>query len=537
VLPDVPAEYPDGPGQTYTPVNYDHAFHGPQRLRLALANSYNVAAVYTLQHVGVYGLVATGRAAGLSTWDDSSRFGLALTLGGGEARLLDLTAAYAAFANAGHARAVYAVSRVRDASGAVLYDASADPALRTPGAPLFGNRSADVAWLISDILSDDDARLPGFGAGSPLALSRPAAAKTGTTGDWRDNWTVGYTPDFVTGVWVGNNDNSSMRDSTGVTGAAPIWHDVMERIHQGLRARWFARPADLQQVEICARSGLLPTPACRERVREWFIPGTAPTARDTWQQDVAVDNASGLLACPDAPHDSYTLRNYLLLPAEYASWAATAGLPAPPAGFAPDCGRAAAGVPAGVDLAITSPAANAVLGGDVRVEGQAGGAALLDWTLAWGEGLDPHDWRAFAMGGPAPGPRALGVWPAGDRGGAYTLRLLARLRGGTTLEVRTRVNLDNVPPVVWLTYPTAGADLAAFRPGERAPLQAEALDNSGVAAVLFYADGRLLGRRDRAPWALTFEPAALGSGAHRLSAVAVDLAGIRSSPAEILVSR
>jgi penicillin-binding protein 1C len=542
VLPDVPAEYPDGNGQTYVPANYDHQFHGPQRVRQALANSYNVPAVYTLNHVGVFGLVQAGRAAGLTTWDESRRFGLALTLGGGEVRLLDLTGVYTAFANGGQVRSPYAIRRVTDSTGAVLYDTATDPARQTPGAPLFGAHSAGVAWIMGDILSDNDARLPEFGANSPLHLAgRWAAAKTGTTGDWRDNWTVGFTPDFVTGVWVGNSDNSAMRNSTGVTGAAPIWHDVMKRISQGRPARTLPRPPDLQQVEICAPSGLLPTPACHDRVREWFVPGTAPVATDTWLQDVAVDNASGDLACPGAPPASYTLRNYLLLPAEYAAWAASVSLPTPPIAFAGSCSSTATANPkpeAGVDLALTAPAANAVVGGSVTVQGRAGGPGLADWTLAWGEGASPREWHALATGaGAGINSELSAAWDTAGLGGVHTVRLLARLRDGDTLEVRNRLNLDNVPPTAWLTYPANGADLRALAAGERFPLQAEALDNSGVSAVLFYRDGTLLGRRDSPPWTLMVGAADLPPGAHTLSALAVDRAGNKSPPAAITIDR
>ncbi|MGI8588547.1 MAG: penicillin-binding protein 1C [Chloroflexia bacterium] len=534
VLPDTPASYPDGNGQTYVPTNYDHQFHGPQRLRQALANSYNVPAVYTLQHVGVYGLVQLGRAAGLTTWDESRRFGLALTLGGGEVRLLDLAGVYAAFADAGRARTPYAISRVTDSNGTVLYDAATDPTLAT-GAPLFGPHSAEIAWIISDILSDNDARMPEFGANSPLLLDRRAAAKTGTTGDWRDNWTAGFTPDYVTAVWVGNSDNSPMQNSTGVTGAAPIWHDVMQTIHLGLPERWFPQPPGVQQVEVCAKSGLLPGPACRERVREWFITGTQPTATDTWQQDVAVDNTTGLLACPGSPPASYSLRNYLLLPAEYSQWAAESGLPAPPTAYAPACSPTTGGTAAtaGVDLALAAPAANAVAGGRIAVRGQADGPGLLSWTLAWGEGADPRQWHTLATGGPAPGVRDLAAWESGALGGVHTLRLTAHLSGGGTLDVNSRINLDNIPPTCWITYPSPGADLRGFAAGERFPLQAEALDNAGIAAVLFYSDGRLLARRDAAPWTLMVAPADLGPGPHRLSVIAVDLAGNRSEAAEV----
>jgi len=293
-------------------------------------------------------------------------------------------------------------------------------------------------------------------------------------------------------------------------------------------------------VEICAPSGLLPSPACHERLREWFIAGTAPTTPDRWLQDVAVDNPSGLLACPSAPPASYTLRNFLLLPAEYAPWIASAALPTPPTSFAGACSGTTAGAPtvAGVDLALTSPTANAVAGGVITVQGRAGGLGLVGWTLAWGEGADPRSWQPVAQGNSSTdGNQPLGRWDTAGRGGVHTLRLTARLRDGSTLEVRNRVNLDNVPPTTWITYPANGSDLTGLAAGEQFPLQAEALDNSGVAAVLFRLDGQMLGRRDSPPWTLMVPAATLLPGPHRMIVTAVDLAGNPSAPAEIMVNR
>ena len=133
---------------------------------------------------------------------------------------------------------------------------------------------ARVAYQLTDILSDDRARIPTFGEGSVLNLTRPAAVKTGTTTDFRDNWTVGTTPDLVVGVWVGNADSEPMKGVTGVTGAAPLWRDVMETAHRGLPVRDFVRPDGLVEVEVCALSGELPNPDCPHRVTELFLEGT-----------------------------------------------------------------------------------------------------------------------------------------------------------------------------------------------------------------------------------------------------------------------
>ena len=222
---DVRSSFPTKEGDPYVPKNYDQQFHGPVSAREALASSYNIPAVKVLQHVGLDRMIALARALGISTFGQPDRYGLSLTLGGGEVRLLDMALAYSAFANGGLKIDPVAVLQVSDAQGKVLYRQTPQP----------GQRVLDprVAYLITSILSDNKARAPAFGEYSMLRLNRPAAAKTGTTTDWRDNWTIGYTPDLVTGVWVGNADNKPMERVSGVTGAGPIWHDFMQEALKG----------------------------------------------------------------------------------------------------------------------------------------------------------------------------------------------------------------------------------------------------------------------------------------------------------------
>lgn len=268
MLLDVRTAFPTQEGLPYTPSNYDRLFRGPVRAREALAASYNVPAVRVVERIGVSSLTALARRLGMTSFDRAAQLGLAAALGGGEVRLLEETAVYAAFANGGARVDPVAILRVEDAAGKVIW---------TPGAGR-GAQALDprVAFLITDILSDDLARAPTFGEGSVLALTRPAAVKTGTTTDFRDNWTVGYTPELVVGVWVGNADNAPMLNVTGVSGAGPIWRDVMELALRGRPTRAFEPPPGLARVEVCALSGQLPGSDCPHRVHEWFLAGTAP---------------------------------------------------------------------------------------------------------------------------------------------------------------------------------------------------------------------------------------------------------------------
>ncbi|MBI3971706.1 MAG: PBP1A family penicillin-binding protein [Chloroflexi bacterium] len=262
IIDDVETTFPGNP--PYRPRNYDGRFHGPVTVRTALANSYNIPAVKALQFAGVPAMMDLAKRLGITTLTDPRRYGLALTLGGGEVRLLELTSAYGVLANGGRRVEPVSILKVSDTRGNVLDE--------WPGPQPQPVADARHAYLLTSILSDNAARTPAFGATSPLRLSRPAAVKTGTTDDFRDNWTVGYTSQLVVGVWVGNADNSPMRGTTGLTGAAPIWHDFMEFALQPLPVDPLRPPPGLQRAAIARDSGKLWTEGCpEEKIEDLFV--------------------------------------------------------------------------------------------------------------------------------------------------------------------------------------------------------------------------------------------------------------------------
>ncbi len=362
VLSDVPTAFLTKEDQPYEPQNYDRVWHGPISLRQALATSSNMVAVKVLDHVGPDAMMATAKSLGISTFNDSERFGLALTLGGGEVKLLELTAAYAAFGNQGarvDPRAILEVRRKTE-DGRLIADEYRSSVIGHSSLV-----SPQVAYLITHILSDDRARIPAFGEDSVLHLSRPAAAKTGTTTDFRDNWTVGYTPDLAVGVWAGNADNAPMYKITGITGAGPIWRDFMEEALKTLPSRDFERPPGLVDVEICETSGLLATPVCPRVREEIFIVGTEPMRVDDSYRSIALDGATGLLWTGGC-RGPRVERVYRALPPDAQDWGLKQGIPQPPE---MDCkgqvARLTAQVsgsndlrPATWDLVVTSPAPN-----------------------------------------------------------------------------------------------------------------------------------------------------------------------------------
>jgi penicillin-binding protein 1C len=295
-----PSGDPDDPRSPYIPVNYDERYHGPVTVRSALANSYNIPAVKTLQYVGIYnnpgtqgedGLVAFAQRLGVTSLrrDD---YGLSLTLGGGEIPLLEMTGAYAVMANGGRRIPPVAITRIEDYQGNLVYqyDPPAGEQVIRP----------EHAYLISSILSDNQARIPAFGQNSVLNLPFQVAVKTGTTNDYRDNWTIGYTPDVVVGTWVGNADYTPMQGTSGLTGAAPIWASFMQTAIQQLTGGAptpFAKPDGVVERIICAISGTEPSQWCPSQRSEYFAADQLPLPKgyDLWQV-ASIDTWTGLLA-------------------------------------------------------------------------------------------------------------------------------------------------------------------------------------------------------------------------------------------------
>jgi 1A family penicillin-binding protein len=273
LIDDSPITYQVLGSPAYSPRNYDGRFHGQVTARQALANSYNVPAVKVLAQVGVPQLVAFAKRMGITTWEDSSRYGLSLTLGGGEVTMKDMAEAYGVFATGGYHVPLTSVLRVSNYRGEQLYEFNCSSCMKHKVL------STESAFIISDILADNRARSAAFGTNSVLNIpGKRVAVKTGTTNDLRDNWTFGYTSDYLVGSWVGNNNNESMsRVVSGITGASPIWHTVMKTLLEDSFDGEFALPQGMIKVQICATTQTLPCTGCPLIVEEYFASGTEPT--------------------------------------------------------------------------------------------------------------------------------------------------------------------------------------------------------------------------------------------------------------------
>ncbi len=489
---DVPSAFPLGDGSFYRPENYDRQYHGPVSLRNSLARSYNIPAIKVMDQVGVADALRMAHRMGINGLNRGLEFyGLSLVLGGGEVRLLDHTFAFSVFANQGvmigepvlpnELRTGYrtlnpvSILQVRDSKGNVLKKYEAPQSERII--------SSEVAYIMADIMSDDVARAPAFGANTMLTLpDRRVAAKTGTTDAFKDNWTMGFTPQLTVGVWVGNTDNEAMRNVTGLDGAAPIWNAVMRHYHEGLPAIWYNQPGSVTTRAVCLPSGLLPGPNCQSQRSELFVAGTEPTLIDNIWQPFELDTTTGQLAGANTPPENRTTRVYQILPQEAADWVRENGIEQPPTSIAAPPIESF-----DPDVAIITPLVNDFIGGVYEVRGNARGGP---YRLEFGRGLDPQEWTAIGdERGDEIANDIIQTFDTTALGeGVYTLRLTVNREDGQR-EVKLPVTVDNSPPTLVLSEPRADR-LYVMEDDGQINVNALVQDTWAVDRVVFSIDSR-----------------------------------------------
>jgi penicillin-binding protein 1C len=481
---DVPSEFPpsgdpNDPREPYRPVNYDGNFHGPVTVRTALANSFNVPAVKTLDFVKIYddpstpqrdGMIAMAEKLGISTFTRPD-YGLALTLGGGDVSLLELTSAYGVIANGGRKVPPVAILRIVDFEGNVVYE------YQPPQQPEQVLRP-EHAFLMSSILSDNEARAWMFGRNSLLNLPFQVAAKTGTTNDFRDNWTLGYTPDLVTGVWVGNADYTPMVNTTGLTGAAPIWSSFMQYavpvVSNGAPTS-FSMPPGIMERAICAISGTEPSQWCRGGQRNEFFATDQPPlpASQDLLRKVNIDTWTGLIAgnaCPDFVKDELVMNvsdkwaRQWLRSGPGRDWLEAHDMPRRPF-FAPE--RECSGSDPHPVLQFSNlNESSVIIDASLPIQGviDVKNGGFTGWRLEYGAGADPEQWNILAQGTNAfPDPSLIYTWNLqGITDNKVTLRLYlsngednyAERRVTFTLNVPTPTSLPTMTPTVTEFPPT-----------------------------------------------------------------------------------
>ncbi len=506
---DVRTVFPDPGNPPYTPENYDRKYHGPQTLRQALQRSYNIPAVWLMQQVGISNVIRTARRLGLNSLNrELNSYGLSLTLGGGEVALVDHTYAFSVFANGGvmagkpipaeRQRPGYRkldpvyILQVEDKDGNVLEQYT------RPATELVVNPA--VNYMLVDVLSDPTPRAAAFGSTAQYLVlpDRPVAAKTGTTNNWVDGWTIGFTPQLAVGVWTGNSDNKPMKLSDGSITAAPIFHSVLKKGLEGQPVQKWAEPPGLVRVNVCYPSGLLPTPDCKGTITDLFLAGKEPKQHDTWYQAFEINRENGKRASVCTPPELIERRIYEMYPSNAADYVRANGIPQPPTEIDGPCG----GQEVVGDVAIAEPWLGARLKGQVIIRGNARGGNFRAYKIEVASETKPNEW--IPIGGEHGNQVSNGdleTWDTAGFDGLYTLRLTVLGHDGGVQTNEVRVVVDNAPPKVEIIHPKDG-DHYVMEDDEMVSITANAEDTWEMDRVEFYLDGTKLGESTVAPYSI-----------------------------------
>ncbi len=511
---DVPAALPAG----VDAANPDGKFHGPMRLRLALANDDLVPALHLLDQLGPQTVWATAARIGLPALQSQSESGFGLLLGAGHLTLPEIAHGAAAFATLGQWSGFPMGETLQPA--ALLHAVDAHGNLRFAYQP----RRRDVlgpglAYLVTDILADQAAKWPSLGHPNPLELGRPVAVHLGQATDG-GVWVLGFTPRRVVAVYARGDSVSQSRDA-----ALAYWHALARAALAEQPAEGWPRPPNVDEVTVCDPSGLLPTADCPNLVEEVFLQGQEPTAPDNLYRRVAVDAETGLRATIFTPPQLVESRVFMVVPPEARAWARQAGLPLPPEGY--DTVPAAQPDPA-ADL--TAPAPFAYVRGVVTLRGTAAGEDFAAYRVQVGQGLNPRRWLVVAEGKQPVRSGVLGQWNTRGMSGLYAVQLIVTDTQGRARTATLQVTVDSQPPQLDFARPLPD-ETVAVPAGGALVVQADATDDLALAWVRLEVDGKPLATLYAPPY--TFA-ARLSTGKHTLRLVAGDAAGNQSTAAETI---
>lgn len=510
--------------------------HGPVRIRTALANMYPLAAKQMLRIAGEDGFQRIARNLGIPL--TLAIDALDPALDHWKASLLDLAAAYGVLAYQGqqvgaNVAGSQDVSTGLELQPEILYEVE-DGNQRliyryvpTSSAVV----SPQLAYLINNILQDEQARLPLFGNGNPFEIGRPVAAIGSLSQDGREAWAVGYTPTRVVGVWMGSLGESQPISMEVNNSAAAVWHALVQYATRDLPAQDWPSPPGISRIEVCDPSGLLPTAYCPLVVREIFLPGTEPITYDNLYQPFQINGETGKLATLYTPLDQVEERIYLVPPPEALAWAEIAGIEQPPREYDTLIGDP----PTISGVEISSPTAFSFVRGDVIVRGQANIDEFDYYRIQYGEGLNPTQWIQIDEGRDTPVISGrLGIWGTSNLDGLYTLQLIVVDEEGQLFSSAVNLTVDNQPPSVEVILPIEGQEInLSSDPG--VVLQTSVIDAYGVDRVSFFIDDQEITTIIESPYSTRWS--GISAGEHRFHVRAIDLAGniFESLPVEFTV--
>jgi len=530
LLWDVP---PTNPTIMSDAENPEQSFHGPVRLRTALVNDYMIPAYQMLTQMGSENVLRLLRQVGIDTsliMTELPNSSLSL-MEGSEVTLLEVIQAYGVIANNGISAgqifnpdsvtngdsAIEPVSilRVTNSLGELWMNCQDDLYnCQTHTKPVI---SAQLAYLMTHILSDETARWPSLGHPNPLEIGRPVAAKIGQTSLETDAWTVGYIPGLIVGVWMGSNSND-FQYGAPISGAAGIWHAILQYATQGTPLIEWPIPAGISSIEVCDPSGMLPTDDCPGIVTEVFQNGREPTQKDTLFRSFQINRETGRLATVFTPPELVETRVFMVVPPEASAWASQAGLPTPPESY--DVLDPFNNQDEGVN--IISPEMFANISGKVVIIGEADEDQFEYYRIQIGEGLNPNSWLQISedIGTPVSNGE-LAVWDTTGLEGLYALQLLVVDQDQKVKNFTTQVTIDNQPPAISIRYPEEGQQFT-YPEDSSISFEVDASDNLELSAVVFYLNDIMLSSLKSPPYAVPWETRI---GKHTLRVQAVDLAG------------
>jgi membrane peptidoglycan carboxypeptidase len=503
--------------------NPDGVYHGPQRLRLALANDYLIPLSQLLLQIGPVNVWRLAEPLGLAF--DSVSQPVDLLFEGGSLSPLEMAQAYSVFARQGtlvgerrgrdsRLKSILLL-RVEDINGRVLLD---EPALEQQAV-----LSQPLAYLVHHVISDDPARWPSLGYPNPLEIGRPAGAKIGLADGGHQVWTAGYTPQRLAVVWMGSDDRPLDPKM-----AAGIWHAALQYSSQDLPPLGWQAPAGISTAVVCDPSGLLPTVNCPSTVEEVFLSGSEPVEYDSLYHAVQINRETGRLATVFTPLEMIEQHTFMAVPPQAQAWALAAGIAQPPLDY-----DSISSPMASLQASITAPQGYSYVKGTVLIRGTAAGDGFETYRLQVGEGLNPRAW--LQIGDPVTRPvqnGILGYWDTEGLDGLYALRLLVVYSDRQVETAVIQVTVDNQVPQVQVTYPTS--DQVFVYPGNRnVNFQAEVQENIEIDRVEWYINGEIDGETRQAPYILPWE----GSfGEYELVVKVFDAAGNKGESSAVRFS-
>ncbi len=530
LLWDIPSTFSEEISQATNP---DGDYLGPVRLREALANDYRIPALATMNQIGAETVWRTLEQFGISSLTELPQHTVIpecpsclFLLEGGQVSLLEMTQAYGIFANqgnlAGQAVANAESTAIEPIAILQVYDAHGrewQTGQLPSSQPV---TSAQLAYLMNHMLSDESARWQSLGHPNPLEIGRPAAAKIGHTTQGNDIWTIGYTPQLIVSVWIGQGTADSLEaGALPEKIAASLWHALIQYAARDLPIAVWDAPPGIRTLTVCDPSGMLPTDDCPSVVSDVFLSGHEPTQADNLFRSYQINRETGRLATVFTPPELIEEQIFMLVPPEASQWAIQAELPTPPESY--DIIHMPSPSP---DAEIISPEIFSNLSGEVTIRGTAGGEDFESYRLQIGNGLNPQNWLAISDVNTNPvTENTLATWDTAGIDGLYAVQLIV-IRSDQRIDTHTiQVTIDNTPPEVAIAYPVAG-QIFDYQATVPITFQVQVTDNLGLATIDYLLDGHLIESQTQPPFALPWLPRL---GEHTLTIHAVDLSGNESS--------